>query len=128
MTIQPEAAPLTIYICGPMTGIADSNYPAFNAADQQLQAAGYGVLNPVQGSNDAAAPRPYVLAQGGDWSDYMRNALNQVIRADHVALLPNWEMSKGARLERMIAGRLGMICRPLDAWIGLAPTGYGNVL
>jgi hypothetical protein len=37
----------TLYIAGPMTGIPDSNYPAFNQAEIELRAAGYDVLNPV---------------------------------------------------------------------------------
>ena len=37
----------TIYLVGPITGIADHNAPTFDAAEEQLCAAGYRVVNPL---------------------------------------------------------------------------------
>lgn len=48
-----EAVPLArsrvgrVYLAGPMTGIADYNFPAFNAAAARLRAVGFDVVNPA---------------------------------------------------------------------------------
>ena len=39
---------MIVYIAGPMTGLPDLNYPAFNAAEEALTAAGHAVLNPAR--------------------------------------------------------------------------------
>jgi hypothetical protein len=83
-----------IYIAGPMTGLSDSNYPAFNNEAQRLRALGYHVENPAEN------PEPPCKS----WVGYMRMAIAQLATCDCVALLPGWEKSKGARLEH----RLGL--------------------
>lgn len=102
---------MKIYIAGPMTGLPDFNYPAFNAAQGRLEALGFDVLNPTLGEPAPPAddPKPW------DW--YMRRALGQVITADAVALLPYWEQSRGARLEHAVAWGLGLPIRPLLQWL-----------
>lgn len=107
-----------LYIAGPMSGHPESNYPAFNAAANDLRRAGHEVLNPVFGRTMHSAPRPNVPEQDGPWADYMRNALNQLIRADGLALLPGWLHSRGATLEVYTAHRLGMEVRDLTEWTG----------
>jgi hypothetical protein len=42
------------------------------------------------------------------WEEYMRNSLKHLMDCEGIALLPNWEDSKGARLEHTIAVALGM--------------------
>ena len=54
-----------VYIAGPMTGLPDFNYPAFNAAAAKLRALGLEVLNPAENP-----PPPC-----GTWTGYMRMAL-----------------------------------------------------
>lgn len=36
-----------IYISGPMTGLPEKNFPAFNAEANRLRALGFDVVNPV---------------------------------------------------------------------------------
>ena len=38
--------PLHVYLAGPMTGIAEFNFPAFDAAAAKLRDLGYVVFNP----------------------------------------------------------------------------------
>lgn len=102
----------TIYVAGPMTGLPDYNYPAFNAAAEQLRAAGYAVLNPVDSEKHNPTPG---TPQGWDW--YMRHALRMVLNVDGLAVLPGWESSKGALLEVDVARALALTVRPLDAWL-----------
>jgi hypothetical protein len=102
---------MIVYIAGPMTGIADFNYPAFNAAAERLQALGHDVLNPVttETLNESGAPQTW------DW--YMRHAIRLVLEAEAIALLPGWPDSRGAVLERTIGRSLGLDVRALSEWM-----------
>lgn len=98
----------TLYLAGPMTGLPDYNRPAFHDAAAQLRAAGFAVLNPAETE----------LPPGQDsWANYMRAGLRQVLEADALALLPGWDRSNGAQLERHVATRLGLACYPWAAWL-----------
>ncbi|QGH74541.1 deoxycytidylate deaminase [Arthrobacter phage Kuleana] len=101
-----EALPRVLYLAGPMTGLPDFNYPAFNSAAGRLRAAGFEVLNPAD--NKPEIP---------DWVGYMREALGQLVRADAVAVLPGYADSRGARLETQLAVELEMSVRPVRAWL-----------
>ena len=87
-----------IYIAGPMTGLPEFNYPAFNAEAARLRALGYHVENPAE--NPAPA--------SGAWEDYMKMALRQMLTCDTVAMLPGWGKSKGALIEYSLAKTLGL--------------------
>jgi len=103
---------MSIYVAGPMTGVEDFNYPAFNAAAVALRHAGFTVLNPV----DAEKHNPdWPQSQPWDW--YMRYAIRMVTRCTKMALLPGWEASTGANLEHDIAKALKMDIRNLDKWL-----------
>lgn len=102
---------MKLYIAGPMTGLPEFNYPAFNAAEKALTLAGFEVLNPTLGE---AAP-PVGDARPWDW--YMRRGLGQVLEADGVAVLKGWSNSKGANLETHVARELGMPVGTLFEWL-----------
>lgn len=87
-----------VYVAGPMTGIADFNYPAFNAVAEQLRAQGYEVENPAD----------HGVIKGAQWADYMAYDLTRLGLCGVIALLPDRETSQGAKLEVLIAKRLGM--------------------
>jgi hypothetical protein len=86
-----------IYLSGPMTGLPGLNFPAFHSMTTQLRAAGHTVTNPAELNPD-----------GGSWNDCMRRDIAALMDCDTVARLPGWHTSKGARLEVLIAERLGM--------------------
>jgi hypothetical protein len=90
----------TIYLSGPMTGIPEYNYPAFNAAAARWREAGYEVINPAEAfAGDTTLPR---------WV-YLTHDIEQIIKkADAVAVLPGWEQSEGARLEVLVAQAAGL--------------------
>lgn len=87
-----------LYLAGPMTGVKDFNYPAFNAAAEALRAQGYQVENPAD----------HGIVPGAEWADYMAYDLTRLGLCGMIALLPGWENSEGARFEVQIAHRLGM--------------------
>ncbi len=84
---------MRIYIAGPMTGLPEFNYPAFNRVADLLRAKGHHVENPADN------PVPPC----GSWEGYMRMAIAQLVTCDTVALLPGWLNSKGARVEHQLA-------------------------
>ncbi|MDZ5602549.1 DUF4406 domain-containing protein [Pseudomonas sp. RP23018S] len=96
-----------VYISGPMTGLPEFNYPAFNAAASELRAAGAHVENPAEN------PTPPC----GSWLGYMRLAVEQVSRCDYVVTLPGWDESRGARVEVELARGLGLPVKSLPEFI-----------
>ena len=97
---------MTTYIAGPMSGLPDFNYPAFNAAAAQLRAEGVQVINPAESDGGST---------GKPWEFYMRLALRGLLECDAIVLLPGWEESRGARIERRLAQDLGMT---VTEWVG----------
>lgn len=87
-----------IYIAGPMTGLPDFNYPAFNAEAARLRALGFHVENPAEN------PAPPC----GSWAGYMRLAIAQLVTCDAICLLPGWSASRGASIEHDLAVHLGL--------------------
>ena len=87
-----------IYIAGPMTGIAEHNFPAFFAAEAHLLAQGWEVENPAR----------HGVVEGAQWEDYLRYDIVRMMRCSTIYLLAGWTRSRGARLEYKIATGLGM--------------------
>lgn len=91
---------MKIYISGPMTGLPDYNFPAFNEAARKLRTLGFAVVNPVELNAH--------LGTDADWHVYLRNDIRALCDCDVVALLPGWEDSNGAHLELHLAHRMGL--------------------
>lgn len=53
------------------------------------------------------------------WECYLRGDIRAMLLCDGVALLPNWHLSAGARLEFNTAVACGLDVRPLDEWVAL---------
>ena len=86
-----------LYLSGPMTGLPDLNFPAFHEMAARLRAVGHAVVNPAEIDHPAK-----------DWNECLRRDIVALVACHSVATLPGWEHSKGARLEVLIAERLGM--------------------
>jgi len=88
-----------IYLAGPMTGYPGHNFAAFYRAAERLRAAGWDVVNPAEnfgGRTDL--PR----------ASYMRADVAALVECDAVALLPGWEVSRGAKVEYLLAREMGL--------------------
>lgn len=88
---------MKVYISGPMTGLPDYNYPAFNACAEHLRALGHEPINPARPGED-----------GWDWVAFMRRALCDLSEADGIYMLPGWLNSRGACIEERIARDLDL--------------------
>lgn len=86
-----------IYVIGPVTGIEEGNRAAFDAAREELLDEGWEVEIP----HDTIAP-------DAEWAAAMRQSVTRLMAADAVAVLPGWEASPGARIERRLARDLGI--------------------
>lgn len=100
-----------LYIAGPMTGLPEFNYAAFNEAAEELRAAGFTVLNPVDVDIADATEGERT------WQWYMRRTLKMMLDADAIATLPGWRNSKGASIEVDTADRIGIPEAPVTHWL-----------
>lgn len=89
---------MKIYVAGPITGLPQMNYPAFNAAAALLRSQGHEVENPAENPPPAC----------GTWQGWMRLGVAQLVRCDAIYLLPDWERSKGAQIEHQLACGMGL--------------------
>jgi hypothetical protein len=111
---------MKIYVAGPMRGIPEFNFPAFNAAAAALRALGHWVFNPAERDNETHGTD---ISKGNltgdeaqatkDHGFNLRDALGDDLafickHADAIALLPGWERSKGANAEKATAEALGL--------------------
>lgn len=106
-----ESYRMKIYIAGPMKGIAESNIPAFKAAAVKLRELGYEVVSP----HEITEYHPYMTQVQDDGSlpthcyhEFIRLDLIELLQScDTVVLLPNWQISKGATGEVLVAQSVG---------------------
>lgn len=88
----------TAYVAGKISGLPKTDVrDKFRLFTRQLQEAGYIVVNPVAVHDDTRS-----------WDDAVRCEIKKMLECDEVHLLPDWQESRGAQLERDIALRLGM--------------------
>ena len=95
---------MRVYISGPMLGRPDNNIDEFNKAEDLLLKAGYEVLNPTSNG----------LSNSALYEDHMRADLRMLSVADALAFLPDWEKSRGARLEIEVAHAINIPTRPVS--------------
>jgi hypothetical protein len=109
-----------VYVAGPMSGIPEFNFPAFNAAAAKLRAEGYVVFNPAErdierhggvdiSKGNATGSQEHAAKEHGF---SLREALADDTawickEANAIAMLPGWENSKGARAEWHLSLALG---------------------
>ncbi len=111
--MKPTIKEKTLYVCGPMTGIPQFNFPLFDATSKQLRKEGYTIFSPAE--MDDKETRRMALkspdgapgsgsSKGETWGDFLARDVKIVAdKVDAIVVLPGWNKSKGARLETFIA-------------------------
>jgi nucleoside 2-deoxyribosyltransferase len=89
---------MKVYLSGPMSGIEDFNFPAFEKEAKRLRAANIEVVSPHEVNPDTTMT----------WEQCLRADIKALCDCDTLVLMDGWESSKGANLELHIAHRLGM--------------------
>lgn len=101
-----------VYVAGPMTGIPQFNIPAFDALAAKLRAKGNTVVSPAE--LDSHEIRQELLASPDGqyafgstigatkmtWADFLARDVKLIAdEISEIVVLPNWQYSRGARLE-----------------------------
>lgn len=96
---------MRLYLSGPMSGIPEFNAPVFNEAAVKLREQGYEVVSPVEEDERYGQ----VLGVNATWGDLLARDVKLIADSgiDAIVLLPDWEKSKGARLEVFLCLLLG---------------------
>lgn len=97
---------MKVYLSGPMTGRPDCNREAFKQGAAALKELFYEVVVP----HDVTEGLP----SDATWADYMREDIKAMMDCEAIVMLPEWETSKGARVELSLAFDLGMPVLFLD--------------
>lgn len=89
-----ENQKMKIYIAGKVTGEDPKACAAkFAAAERRLIEQGYEVVNPIEVVGDFNA----------DWKTAMRKCIKALMDCDAIYMLPDWYVSKGAKIEYWLA-------------------------
>lgn len=111
---------MKLYLAGPMRGIPEFNFPAFNAAAAMLRSLGHEVFNPAERDNERHGTNIGLGNSTGDEAVAAKEhgfSLREALRddtayicmeAEGIALLPGWYDSKGAVAELSLARALGL--------------------
>ena len=99
----------SVYLAGPMSGIADNNAPAFRRAAEELRADGFEVINPVEMDDEIGSDHDSGSLSEEDYADFLRRDIVRILEEDVDALvvLPHWLDSRGVALEVHVARELG---------------------
>ena len=89
---KPEEPKQLCYLTGPMTGVPGYRKVFYKAA-KALGKRGYRVINPAE-LDGKTTP---------NWIDALRRDVSFVSQADVLAVMPNWNRSKGALIEVRVA-------------------------
>ena len=99
---------MKIYIAGPMSGYPDNNYGAFLRKQQELEEAGWEVINPCEMDLEAGL-RPDVEFTRKDYMRAARRDLKALKSVDAIYMMSGYENSPGANWEWAFAKEEGIL-------------------
>ena len=107
----------TIYLAGPMRGIKDFNFPAFDRQAELLRKQGWRVVNPAELDREHGSPETgpmeYDPATNYNDREFMREALRRDLVAiaeecTAIYMMSGFEQSRGAKAEYQLAKAIGI--------------------
>lgn len=117
---------MRVYIAGPMTGLPQFNFPAFDALANSLRLAGHDAVSPAELDDPedraAALASPDGFMHGGHhmnktWGDFLARDVKLIADGgiEGIVVLDGWERSRGARLETFVGFLCGLRTYTWDA-------------
>lgn len=120
---------MRLYTAGPMTGIPQYNFPAFDRMAALLREHGHDVISPAELDDPADRARAMASPDGAPqtahgfgktWGDFL--ARDVKLLADDgiegIVVLPGWEASRGSRLETFVGNALcGLPVFEFHGWL-----------
>jgi len=101
---------MKLYLSGPMSGHPRFNFPLFDAVATDLTNLGHEVWNPAYHDRirDPECESRPGFADGSsaswfNWSTVIKEDIRAVTEQEGIVLLPGWETSRGANVERGVA-------------------------
>ena len=95
---------MKIYLSGKITGLDKEVYTRqFERAETFYKTSGFDVINPVKIGEEILKQNP-----SATWEDFMQKDLEALKTCTHIVLLEGWEESKGAKMEKAEAEKLGL--------------------
>ena len=95
---------MRIYLSGKITGREKEDYTRqFARAESFYKTSGFEVVNPVLIGEEVLKLNP-----NAEWQDFMIRDIEALRSCTHIALLEGWEESKGAKMEKAEAEKLGL--------------------
>lgn len=98
-----------VYLSGPislggeLTEAEQEGYKQrFHDEQKRLEGMGFEVINPL------------LCPPCDSWEAYMRHGISSVCKADAIAVLPGWHLSRGAMVETFIANILKIPICPVE--------------
>ena len=95
---------MKIYLSGPMRGIPEYNFPAFDAAAKRLRGEGHIVFSPADSDRFMDLIGVPVNAR----TCFEIDSAYISRHAEAVYVLPGWETSRGAQAEIALAKAIGL--------------------
>lgn len=128
-----------VYVAGPMTNIAQFNFPRFDEVVDDLEVRGYDVVPPADLYDPKVRKQALASPDGSlgsvsacSWGDALAADVKMLADdgIDGVVLIEDWENSRGARLESFVAKLCGLAVveyRLTDPMLPVIPLNLGLV-
>ena len=105
---------MRIYLSGKITGREKDDYTRqFARAEQFYKSGGFDVVNPVKIGEEILKRNPKAT-----YSEIMAADLKALAECTHIVLLEGWEESKGAKMEKAEAEKMGLEIMYLKLFVG----------